>query len=261
MHILYVEECGAPRRGPKLRNKYFAIGGLIVPDLIWHELRDKFSRTKERFGLGGELKWRYFLTANRSARNPMRAMNIAQRDNLLSEIYKLISSMRAVKAVACVSRLETAFQMPLIRGWNDLFYYTYKPVTERFQYFLQDESRTAVQRETGIVISGRRAGSFVDTLAGAHQRLLETRAYTVEYGNLIESVLFEPLQTSAGTELAGLVAGAIWSKYENHDARWYQMLEPILRKSKEGAVAGFGVVEFPKAEAGVRRTRILQMRP
>ncbi len=70
--------------------------------------------------------------------------------------------------------------------------------------------------------------------------------FTSKYENLVESLFFLPSNLSVGVQLADMVAGAVWRKYEKNDDRWYKALEPSIRKAPGGGVEGYGIIRFPK---------------
>jgi hypothetical protein len=74
-----------------------------------------------------------------------------------------------------------------------------------------------------------------------------TAAFTAKYGNLIESLLLQPSNLSMGIQLADIVAGAVWRRFERNDDRWYRFMQPSLRRSTNGQIDGYGIVRVPKA--------------
>jgi Protein of unknown function (DUF3800) len=46
MHILFVDESGTPPSPDKPKNKYFVIGGVIIPEDHWHTVRDALNGDK-----------------------------------------------------------------------------------------------------------------------------------------------------------------------------------------------------------------------
>lgn len=48
MHLLFVDESGTPPSPGKLKNKYFVIGGIIIPEGKWHPLKDEIMGMKLR---------------------------------------------------------------------------------------------------------------------------------------------------------------------------------------------------------------------
>jgi len=248
MHILFIDESGSVPHPGKKRNRYFVIGGIIVPEERWHKMRDALLGLKLRRQIRGEIKWRYFAPGNNEAVNPMKAMDKATRDSIRTEIYeKIICVERSVKTVACVTCVEAAYDRPTINTQDDIYQFTYKPVSERFQYHLQDLSRQVGRSELGIVVSDHRGHDDDKRFRAHHEALLHSGGdFISKYKNLVESLFFVPSDLSVGIQLADMVAGAVWRKYEAGDERWYELLKPSIRCSKAGEVDGWGIVKFPK---------------
>jgi hypothetical protein len=249
VHILFIDESGTPPSPQKLRHKYFVIGGIIVPEEKWHKMRDGILGLKLRRKIVGEIKWRYFAPGNNEAPNPMKDMSKDIRDAIRSEIYeKIICSERSIKTIGCVTCIEAAYDRPTINTRDDLYEHTYKPVSERFQYHLQDLTRQVGRSELGIVVSDHRGHEDDKRFRAHHEALLRGAGdYVSKYQNLVESLFFVPSDLSIGIQLADMVAGAIWRKYEAGDNRWFDLLKPSIRCSKEGAIEGYGIVKFPKS--------------
>lgn len=136
--------------------------------------------------------------------------------------------------------------MATIQDQDDLYHYTYKPLSERFQYYLQDLSRLVGRMEMGIVVADHRGPKPDARFRGAHEELLTGGLFTSNYQNLIESLFFQPSDLSVGVQLADLVAGSVWRKYEKNDETWFKALEPSIRKGSNGSIEGYGIVKFPK---------------
>jgi hypothetical protein len=248
MHILFLDESGTPPGPGKKRDRYFVIGGLAIPDGVWHKVRDLVHGMKVRRKLSGELKWRYFAERNIDDLNPMREMKQQERNEIRTELYDIICGIKSVRSMACVACIEAAYQMASCANADDLYHYAYKPISERFQYHLQDLSRSVGRSETGIIVADHR-GQIPDArFRGAHERLLKRTQndYTSNYPHLVESLFFLPSEISIGIQLADMVAGAVWRKFEKGDDYCYKQLEPSLRKSPSGQVDGYGIIKFPK---------------
>jgi hypothetical protein len=247
MHLFFLDESGTPPAPTGHWDKYFVIGGLVIPDGVWHKVRDSLHGMKVRRKLIGELKWRYFTAHNNEDANPMKGLIQAQRNEIREEIYQIICSTKSIKSMACIACIETAYNMACITSSDDLYHYTYKPLSERFQYYLQDLSKIVGRTETGIIVADHRGAKQDARFRGAHERLLRTdAAFTSNYQNLVESLFFLPSDISVGVQLADKVAGAVWRKFEKSDDYCYKLLEPSLRKSPAGNVDGFGIMKFPK---------------
>ena len=171
-----------------------------------------------------------------------------ERDEIRAEIYRLMASEVAVKTVACVASREAAYGLNFITSQADLYHATFKPVTERFQYHLTDVGRLTGRKEYGIVVGDHRGGGDDKRLRSYHERLLHsTSEFTSNYKNLIEGLFLHPSNLSVGVQLADMVAGAVWRKYERRDDKYYEMLKPSLRKDSGGNESGYGLVKFPTA--------------
>jgi hypothetical protein len=248
MHLLFIDESGTVPNPGKAKNKYFVIAGIIVPEERWHKMRDSLLGLKIRRKIVGEIKWRYFAPDNNEAKNPMKEIAPADRNAIRTEIYeKIICSERSIKTLGCVTCVEAAYERPSINSRDDLYQYTYKPLSERFQYHLQDLTRQVGRSELGLVVSDHRGQDDDKRFRAHHEELLHsTGDFISTYKNLVESLFFVPSDLSVGIQLADMVAGAIWRKYEAGDSRWYDLLKPSIRCSKTGEVDGYGIVKFPK---------------
>lgn len=247
MHILFMDESGTPPKLGVERPSYFVAAGIIVPEAAWLSLRDGFFGLKIRHKIRGEVKWRYFSPSNEDARNPMRVMPPAQRNEIRTDIYRLIGSHRAVKALGCVASAAAAYAMPSVNDQQDVYHLAYKGLSERFQYYLQDISRERGTKELGIVVADHRGSNDDKLLRQIHQKLLHSKGEFIStYDNFIEGLFLTPSHMSIGVQLADMVAGAIWRKYERNDATWYDQIEPSLRRSAAGVVDGYGIVRSPK---------------
>ena len=133
-----------------------------------------------------------------------------------------------------------------ITDCDDLYEYTYKPVTERFQYFLQDVSRDSGTTMTGMVIADQRDKAQDDRLKRHHRRLLFSKSEMIStYENLIEGLFLTESHTSVVIQLADMVAGAIGRKFNSDDSTFYDLLEPAFRRSPQGTIDGYGLVKMP----------------
>jgi len=248
MHILFADESGTPPHPNQANQKYFVIGGVIVPEGAWHRLRDALLGMKIRRKIRGELKWRYFSPNNDDARNPMRELSQDERDEIRTETYSIMAREKAIKTLAAVCSIQAAYNMPSVNEQQDVYNLSYKAITERFQYYLQDQSRASGIATLGLIICDHRGKGDDKRLQAHHQMLVHsTAAFTSRYENLIESVLLQPSNLSIGIQFADIVAGAVWRKCERGDDRWYGMMRESLRRGPAGQLEGYGIIKVPKA--------------
>ena len=248
MQILFVDESGTPPPPGDARSKYFVMGGVIIPESVWHRIRDALLGMKIRRKIRGEIKWRYFAPGNEEAGNLLRKLDQNARDEVRSEVYKIVTSEKAIKSIVAVCSIAAAYRMQSGGGQQDIYNLTYKALTERFQYFLQDLKKETGTPEYGLIIGDHRGRDDDRKLRAHHQMLVHAQsAVTSKYSNLIESLLLQPSNLSIGIQLADMISGATWRKFERGDERWFKLMEPSLRRGPAGQIDGYGLVKVPKA--------------
>jgi hypothetical protein len=248
MHLFFIDESGTPPKSGEDRSKYFVLGGIIIPEGVWQRIRDGMQGLKTRRRLRGEMKWRFFAPSNDDDRNPMRGLSQAERDDIRTELFRIMTAEKSVKFLATVVSAPAAYAMASVNSQDDIYHLAYKSITERFQYYLQDLGKTFGRTEYGIVIADHRGRQDDTRLRGQHQKLLHSSGeFISQYRNLVEGLFLAPSHQSVGVQLADLVAGAVWRAYDKDDARWLDLLRPAFRTSPSGAVEGWGIVKVPKA--------------
>lgn len=174
MHLLFIDESGTPPRPKTTSAKYFVVGGIIIPEGIWHHVRDAMLGLKLRRKIRGEIKWRYFSPDNDDAKNPMRKMDHEIRNTIRRDLIRIITSQSSVRTLACVCSAPAAYEMASINTQDDLYHGTYKPVTERFQYYLQDLTKAVGAPQLGIIVADHRGNQDDRRLRSHHQKLLHS---------------------------------------------------------------------------------------
>lgn len=247
MHICFVDESGTPAKPGKESPRFFVFAGVIIPEDQWGVAREKLLGLKRRMKYRGEVKWRFFAPRNNDASNPMLDWDQERRNEFRSDFFSIISSIKSIKIVAGVSDAPLAYSLGNVNSQEDIYFRTYKVVTERFQYLLQDISRESGRKTHGMVVSDHRNGHEDNKMREQHERLVrEGRVYTSTYENFIESIFFAPSHMSIGIQFADMAAGAIWRYYEHQDDYWLNAIRSSFRKSGTGLIDGFGIARFPK---------------
>lgn len=247
MHLLFVDESGTP---PKLTidaRNYFVIAGLVIPEDRWSGMREKLVGLKRSEGYRGEVKWRFFAPNNDEEDNPMRGWDQEARNAFREKVFSIITSQRSAKIVAGVSECPTAYSLGNVNNQSDLYFRTYKVVTERFQYLLQDITRESGRDTMGLIVADHRGRGDDDKMRILHERLVrEDGKYTSTYSNFVEGLFFAPSHMSVGIQLVDMVAGAIWRAQSHADDRWFDLIRPAIRTSRDGRIDGHGIARFPK---------------
>lgn len=249
MHLLFLDESGTPPKPNRAQGRYFVIAGLIIPEGAWHGVAKGFGQLRKLYRVTGEIKWRYFGPDNTDEDNSLRHLNEHERNALRRGLYRAITSRKALKIIAAVTCCEVAYQRPGIVSPDDIYHLTYKSVTERFQYFLQDVSRDMGAPQYGMVISDHRMNLDDDKLRKHHHELLDGRGpHSSNYANLIESIHFAPSHFSPGLQLADLVAGGVLRAFQRQDPTFADLVYPSFRTNPKDAavIEGFGLVKVPR---------------
>jgi hypothetical protein len=136
MHLCFVDESGTPAKPGSGSPRFFVIAGLIIPEERWHTIAAKLHGLKTRKNYRGELKWRFFAPHNDDATNPMFGWTQAKKNDFRTEVFGIITSDKSVRIVAGVCEATAAYKMISVNEQEDIYFGTYKVVTERFQYLL-----------------------------------------------------------------------------------------------------------------------------
>jgi hypothetical protein len=245
MHLFFVDESGTP---PKPTNSqswpHFVIAGLVMPATDWKGLADEFQslKRKQNYRVSGEIKWRHFGERSADKENNVSHLTAEEKFSFRKEMFELVTKRESMKIISCVSHAPTAYGTGYVKDEEDLYEFTYKPITERFQYFLQGIGAN----EFGMIVSDHRGRKQDDRLRKHHNKLIYSSGSTTsDYANLIETLFLAPSNHSVGIQFADMIAGAIGRAFNSKDPTFARMLKPAFRKSPDGRTVGWGLVKFP----------------
>jgi len=250
MQILFVDESGTP---PPIERQndtpLFVLGGIVVPEDFWSKLAADLRRLKEVYEIKGEIKWRYFAPEKQeSKKHSLSHLNAARKEEVRTKLYQMIGTYKSIRLICVATNVPLAYQLNYIADADDLYWYSYKQLTERFQYYLQDLQRTVGQHVNGIIVCDHRGPKDDSRLRELHQQLLDGNRFNYSsYLNLIEGLFIAPSHLSVGIQLADMVAGAVFRHYRVGDDRFFRQIEGSFRQSSAGSINGYGLVKFPKS--------------
>ena len=179
----------------------------------------------------------------------MRGWCQDRKNEFRNGFFRILTQESHVRIIAGVTDADIAYDLlPSVQDQEDIYFHTYKVVTERFQYFLQDESKLRRQRASGIIVSDHRNDRQDHRMREQHERLVrESRQYTANYEHFVESIFLAPSHMSVGIQFADMIAGAIWRFHEYGDDRWINQIKGSFRTNpKKTAIDGYGIARFPK---------------
>jgi len=247
MHLCFVDESGTPAKPEAALPKFFVIGAVVIPEERWRSVSAKLQGLKTRLSYRGEIKWRFFAPANKDDTNPMKGWTQEKKNEFREQVFTILTSDRSIKIITGVCQASVAYTLGNVNKQDDIYFRTYKVITERFQYFLQDVTRTSGRETYGIIVADHRGRGDDQKLRLQHKRLVEEdHALTSTYTNLIEGLFLAPSHMSVGIQMADMVAGAIWRRFEHDDATWFDKLRPSIRQTATGKCDGYGIARFPK---------------
>lgn len=247
MYLLFLDESGSPPNPEKATGQYMVIGGVIIPEGAWHGVKRDVNRVKQKFSIKGEIKSKHFGAKAKADNNPLAHLGPDDKSIVREYLFSILTRRRSIKLLSCVTCVESAYKLDSVKTKDDIYNLTYKGVTERFQYFLQDSTRVTGQFQYGLIISDHRMQQDDERLRARHHDLIDKAdKFTSEYKNIVETVLFSPSHVSPGLQLADMVAGAVYRAYQYRDGRFASKIKSAFRTSPTGEISGWGIVKMPK---------------
>jgi len=249
MHFLFIDESGSPPPPAKAaETPFFVLGGVVIPEDVWTRLNTNLSRIKKKFAVRGEIKWRYFAPQKFGGKaHSLSHLDDSQKEELRSALYAALTSYKSVRLICVVCDTASAYRFNYVNNADDLYWYCYKQITERFQYYLQDLERAVGQKLHGIIVCDHRAPKDDERLRELHHKLMTSQEWhTSAYDRIIEGVFIAPSHLSVGIQFADMVAGAVYRYYSASDKRFIGQIEGAFRQSPTGKVEGYGLVFFPR---------------
>ena len=137
MHILFVDESGsAPEAGKVSGQPYFVLGGIVIPEDIWAKMASDLARLKMHYKINGEIKWRYFAPDKGGKPHGISHLSADEREELRTQIYQVVTRYKSVRLISVVTDTALAYKQAYIKDADDIYWFSYKQLTERFQYYV-----------------------------------------------------------------------------------------------------------------------------
>ena len=224
MQLLFLDESGQITPKDKNHSKYFVIGGVSISENHWHELYKDLNEIKNKYEITSEIKWRYFSPHNNEDINGLKHLTFEQKNEVRDKIYELIVNYPSIKIFSRIIDIKEAYELPNINDPDDLYWYGYKAVIEKFQDHLQNLSEESGLNINGVVIIDNRLPCNDDKLRNLHSKLDKE----VQFKNLIEGLYIAPSHLSIGIQLADMVTGAIYRCYEQNDNKYFRQIQKSI---------------------------------
>jgi len=245
MHLLFIDESGSlsPKEKHKPDDK-FVLGGIIISEDTWFKIDADLKSLKKRYVIEKEIKWRYFYQA-KDKETPISHLDGQQKEQLRTDIYGIISKYKSIKIISIIADVGLCYQRSHISSDDDLYWYAYKRLIERFQYYLQDLTREAGTKMNGIAICDHRERRQDTRLQNMHYRMMHGKeAHTSNFANILEGVFIVPSHFSTGIQLADMVAGSVYRWFAKNDDRFFKQIATRIRTGPDGRIDGYGIIKL-----------------
>ena len=87
IHLFFLDESGSIVPESKKHTDCFVIGGVIIPEIHWHEIYKKLRDIKKQYNITSEIKWRYFSPDNKDENNGMKHLSFEQKNEVRTKLY------------------------------------------------------------------------------------------------------------------------------------------------------------------------------
>jgi len=238
------------------KSKYVVLSGYIIKDSDWRSIDNSIRKLKkdlfddESYNLKN-------IRRNKHEKNKLwQNLSDVKKQEFNTRFYEIIKN-NATLITTLINKENMDYK-------NKPFYFqlAYSFLLQRFQYFLQEKSQNGF-----VVMDQAECSEEVKGLYSYHSSLLQEgipikpttiqlkigdatvslKDYVRQKVNYIfENVFFDDDETNNMLQIADMVAAGISSKYNHGTDRYFKLIEPILRKSKEGKVEGYGLKIFPE---------------
>lgn|GEM_PF-1006338 len=260
MHILYVDESGddgfpadnifSPDRTPS--NKFIRTG-LIIHDRKWKRINDAIADFKFRQQIPRDVelhateirRGKKKITDSRTGRRRevsnwygQKYPETNERMNLLKDCCKLIDSIEDITLIFIIidkTQISTTFpgyrKIPKDNSWEFLI--------ERYNLFLNN-----AKDKVGIIISDA-VEHNIEKTHREFARAIYTQSSHVKEFHFIESIMFEPSESSNLLQLVDIASYASFRKFNSNDSSLYDELKDRIMKNNQGMIEGAGLKVWP----------------
>jgi len=247
MHLLFIDESGS--LSPVGKNKpddKFVLGGIIISEDTWFKVDADLKSLKKRYNVTQEIKWRYFYQAQ-NKETSISHLDKELKEQLRTALFNIITKYKSIKIISVIADVGLCYQRSHINSDDDLYWYAYKRIIERFQYYLQDLSRVTGEKMNGIAICDHRERRQDARMQSMHYKMMHGQEeHTSSFANILEGLFIVPSHFSTGIQLADMIAGGIYRWFAKGDTRFFEQIKNSIRIRPDGNIDGYGVVTLHK---------------
>jgi hypothetical protein len=239
MHLLFIDESGSPPpKGKHKADDKFVLGGIILSEDAWFKIDADLKALKKRYIVD--------FYQIKDKQTPISHLNVQQKEQLRADIFSIIARYKSIKIISVIADVGLCYQRSHINSDDDLYWFAYKRLIERFQYYLQDLSRETGSKMNGIAICDNRDDRRKDKrLQDMHYRMMQGQEKHISsFANILEGVFIVPSHFSTGIQLADMIAGGVYRWFAKNDDRFYKQIAGRIRTGPNGRIEGYGIVKL-----------------
>jgi hypothetical protein len=259
-YTFYLDDAG--NSSFKGQNRFWVMGGVIVPDSWWFKLHSDVRAVLNRWKVPDrtELKWSDAgirikqIEAGDPKQVPKKQTPIAHlttKDDIRQLFLELLDTLQALPGirVMCVWCVKDDAKLicsnspdPDGRCYRDMFH----DVVERYEYFL-----TTGENEPGAyghIVMDEKSKKFDKTIRHTCSELINRGTAFTNIHHVIDGVHISPSGTSLGIRMADYVAGAINSHLEYNYSGYVEHIMDNFHRDYHGNIDGVGAKRFPSQQ-------------
>jgi hypothetical protein len=246
-HIAFLDEAGVPEI-PALSkgrvDEVFCIGHVFMPMHYWRILQMTYDDVRRDFGIGTdeELKWRNLIRGT----GPAKHLQATGCHAFIEELVGRLDPDQFRAVAVSVFKDSVYRQKGYIKEGQDVYNAAVLFALQRLQNEIDACFGEGAHCPCIVIADSRQKGSqdnrlrkFVDNAMGG------TDGLWVNFEkSLVEGILFQVSHYSVGVQIADFLAGAVYQKDVRGNDRYFNLWKPVLRKSLDGRVDGYGYVRW-----------------
>jgi hypothetical protein len=244
--IAFIDESGTPDI-PMLAKKrgsvrpVFSVAMCLMDIEYWRTLDEIYKQVREAFYVptGDELKWANLVRKT----GPAQHMDDAMVREFIQTLVRSIDRARFRGVIVSIWK-DAAYQSKgYIRDAQDVYNIAIRFAIQRLQNDLDEMYGAGADCPTMLIADSRRGTDnrlrrFVDDLISNGDLWVDLRR------SIIEGIMFQVSNYSVGLQIADMIAGAAFQMDVRGNTIWYRIWEPLLRRSPEGRVQGYGYIQW-----------------
>lgn len=255
--MMYVDESGDDGLSAdgvyadSLPSKVFLRTGLAFHDHKWRRFNNAFADLRYKYGIPPEVE--VHATEIRRGKNRIQRGGVrtnepnwyglnfpkfSKRMEIIKDFCQLIADNEDITLICAIvdkTKIDRSILSERILPRN----ITWELLIERYNLYLQNQTDY-----DGIIISDAVQDSKEKKQREFARQIYRNSAH-VQENHFIESILFEPSDSSNMLQLADIASYAFFKKFNNGDNKLYDIIEPRILKNDAGDINGVGLKIWP----------------